>query len=41
MWTLPDCCARFTIRDCHARRGVGERMKAFEEFVSLFEDHEN
>ncbi|TFY68575.1 hypothetical protein EVG20_g3500 [Dentipellis fragilis] len=30
--------ARYTIRDCHAQRLVSERMKVFEEFVSLFDD---
>lgn len=26
-----------TVRDCHAQRDVGERMKVFEEFVSMFD----
>ncbi|KAI0050392.1 hypothetical protein FA95DRAFT_1555710 [Auriscalpium vulgare] len=28
---------RLNVRDCHSRRTVGERMKVFEEFVSLFD----
>ncbi|KAI0269898.1 hypothetical protein BC834DRAFT_863823 [Gloeopeniophorella convolvens] len=31
---------RYAVRDCHASRKVGERMKAFQEFVSLFDDSE-
>ena len=31
---------RLTVRDCHIHRMVGERMKAFEDFVSLFDDSE-
>ncbi|KAI0030433.1 hypothetical protein K488DRAFT_72197 [Vararia minispora EC-137] len=32
---------RFAIRDSHAQRNIGDRMKAFEEFVSLFEDEDS
>lgn len=31
---------RYSIREGHSRRVVGERMKVFEEFVSLFDDEE-
>ncbi|KAI0320204.1 hypothetical protein OF83DRAFT_1106368 [Amylostereum chailletii] len=31
---------RSTVRDCHAHRSVGERMKVFEDFVSMFDDSE-
>jgi len=29
---------RHKIRDCNSKRKVGERMKVFKEFVSMFDD---
>lgn len=31
---------RYSIREGHLKRAVGERMKVFEEFVSLFDDQD-
>lgn len=30
----------YSIREGHLKRAVGERMKVFEEFVSLFDDQD-
>lgn len=32
------CVSRYKIRDCNSKRKIGERLKVFEEFVSLFDD---
>jgi len=29
---------RYKIRDCNSKRKLGERMKVFKEFVSMFDD---
>lgn len=31
---------RYSIREGHLKRAVGERMKVFEDFVSLFDDQD-